>query len=71
MSEDRLEAHQREDKRRKEEWGATMANWRSWGSWFSWGSPVGLGIWFVCTALALAILLSSVAKFVAAMGWVG
>ncbi len=32
-------------------------NWRAWGSWFSWGSPVGLGLFFVETAVAIAILV--------------
>ena len=31
-------------------------HWRAWGSWFSWGSPVGLGLFFVLVAIAVAIL---------------
>jgi hypothetical protein len=33
-----------------------MKNWRAWGSWFSWGSPVGLGIFFLCLAGAIWVL---------------
>lgn len=33
----------------KEHWN----HWRAWGSWFSWGSPVGLGLFFVLTSLAV------------------
>lgn len=36
---------------------AHWTHWRAWGSWFSWGSPVGLGLFFVLVAVALAILL--------------
>ena len=36
---------------------AHWSHWRAWGSWFSWGSPVGLGLFFVLTALAAAILI--------------
>jgi hypothetical protein len=32
---------------------AHWSHWRAWGSWFSWGSPVGLGLFFVLTALAV------------------
>jgi hypothetical protein len=32
-------------------------HWRAWGSWFSWGSPVGLGLFFVLTTIAAAILI--------------
>lgn len=31
-------------------------HWRSWGSWFSWGSPVGLGLFFIATAVSVWIL---------------
>ena len=34
-----------------------MSHWRAWGSWFSWGSPIGLGLFFVETAIAIAILV--------------
>lgn len=64
------EEHMREDKRREEWEKNTFSNWRSWGSWFSWGSPVGLGIWFVSAALALAIVLESIGRFVVMMGWI-
>lgn len=36
---------------------AHWSHWRAWGSWFSWGSPVGLGLFFVLSALAAAILI--------------
>lgn len=36
---------------------AHWSHWRAWGSWFSWGSPVGLGLFFVLVAIAIAILL--------------
>lgn len=36
---------------------AHWSHWRAWGSWFSWGSPVGLGLFFVLLALAVAILM--------------
>jgi hypothetical protein len=43
--------------RKKEDWYENhMKNWRSWGSWFSWGSPVGLGLFFVLSAVTLWIL---------------
>ena len=29
--------------------------WKAWGSWFSWGSPVGLGLFLVETAVAVWI----------------
>lgn len=32
---------------------AHWSHWRAWGSWFSWGSPVGLGLFFVLTSLAV------------------
>lgn len=32
-------------------------HWRAWGSWFSWGSPVGLGLFFVLLAIAVAIFV--------------
>lgn len=35
---------------------ASMKNWRTWRSWFSWGSPVGLGLFFISTAVTLWIL---------------
>jgi hypothetical protein len=31
-------------------------HWRSWGSWFSWGSPVGLSIFFLSTAVTIWII---------------
>lgn len=34
----------------------THKNWRAWGSWFSWGSPVGLGLFFIESAVAVWIL---------------
>ncbi|MCA9338167.1 hypothetical protein KC949_01295 [Candidatus Saccharibacteria bacterium] len=34
----------------------SMQYWRSWGSWFSWGSPVGLGLFFIETAVAAWIV---------------
>ena len=34
----------------------SLKHWRSWGSWFSWGSPVGLGLFFISTAITLWIL---------------
>lgn len=34
-----------------------LSHWRAWGSWFSWGSPVGLGIFFVMTAVSVAIVM--------------
>ncbi len=34
----------------------SLKHWRSWGSWFSWGSPVGLGLFFISSAVALWIL---------------
>ncbi len=36
---------------------AHWSHWRAWGSWFSWGSPVGLGLFFVLSTIAVAILL--------------
>lgn len=30
--------------------------WKAWGSWFSWGSPVGLGLFLVETAIAVWII---------------
>lgn len=36
---------------------AHWSHWRAWGSWFSWGSPVGLGLFFVLGATAIAILI--------------
>ena len=36
---------------------AHWSHWRAWGSWFSWGSPVGLGLFFVLDAVAIAILI--------------
>lgn len=34
----------------------TFKHWRAWGSWFSWGSPTGLGLFFIETAVAVWIL---------------
>lgn len=34
----------------------SLKHWRSWGSWFSWGSPVGLGLFFISSAITLWIL---------------
>jgi hypothetical protein len=34
--------------------------WRAWGSWFSWGSPVGLGIFFVCAAIAFYLVVVAI-----------
>jgi len=71
MTEEQME----EDKKQKEDWDRyvkrDMTHWRSWGSWFSWGSPVGLGIWFVCASIALAITLIAVGRFIVMMGWIG
>lgn len=39
---------------------AHWSHWRAWGSWFSWGSPVGLGLFFVLLAAAVAILLYAI-----------
>ena len=36
---------------------AHWSHWRAWGSWFSWGSPVGLGLFFVLSTIAAAILI--------------
>lgn len=56
----------KEEKEQKdiEQWKAFKENfewsplpWRAWGSWFSWGSPVGLGLFFVLTTIAAAILI--------------
>jgi len=33
--------------------GWPTQHWRAWGSWFSWGSPVGLGLFFLLTALSI------------------
>jgi hypothetical protein len=48
------------DKGQYEQWRelsqAHWSHWRAWGSWFSWGSPVGLGLFFVLLAIAVAIL---------------
>jgi hypothetical protein len=35
-----------------------------WKSWSSWVSPVGLGIFFLTTSLALAILLYTILNLV-------
>ncbi|MEO5646085.1 MAG: hypothetical protein ABIO57_03405 [Candidatus Paceibacterota bacterium] len=43
----------------KEWYKDSMRNWRSWGSWFSWGSPVGLGIWFLCVAGTIWIIMQA------------
>lgn len=34
----------------------SLRHWRAWGSWFSWGSPVGLGLFFLCAAGAIWII---------------
>jgi hypothetical protein len=34
----------------------SLKHWRAWGSWFSWGSPVGLSLFFVSTAVTIWIL---------------
>lgn len=48
---------QEEKDRLSTEWyERTHKNWRAWGSWFSWGSPVGLGLFFIETALAAWII---------------
>jgi len=36
-----------------------LKHWRSWGSWFSWGSPIGLGIWFLCLAATFWIVMQA------------
>ena len=36
-----------------------MKNWRAWGSWFSWGSPVGLGIFFLCAGGTVWIVVQA------------
>jgi hypothetical protein len=43
----------------KEWYRDSMRNWRSWGSWFSWGSPIGLGIWFLCVAGTIWIIVQA------------
>ncbi|MDB5183367.1 MAG: hypothetical protein JWO07_48 [Candidatus Saccharibacteria bacterium] len=54
MSDDKKSLSERHAEHREEnwDWNAHMKNWRSWGSWFSWGSPVGLGLFLVLTAVA-------------------
>ena len=37
-------------------------HWRSWGSWFSWGSPVGLSIFFLSTAVTIWIIAGILAN---------
>ncbi len=61
---DRDEKRLEKDKKAKEQYEqwremsqAHWSHWRAWGSWFSWGSPVGLGMFFVLTAIAAAILI--------------
>lgn len=54
-------AREKKHQAEREEWRelskAHWNHWRAWGSWFSWGSPVGLGLFFVLSALAAAILV--------------
>jgi hypothetical protein len=54
-------AKEKKAKQQYEEWRemsqAHWSHWRAWGSWFSWGSPVGLGLFFVLTIFAAAILI--------------
>jgi hypothetical protein len=61
---DREKKRQAKEKLAKEQYDqwqemskAHWSHWRAWGSWFSWGSPVGLGLFFVLAALAVAILI--------------
>lgn len=61
---DRTEKQIAREKKAKEEYAqwqelskAHWSHWRAWGSWFSWGSPVGLGLFFVLTALSAAIVI--------------
>lgn len=30
------------------DWSEKHFPWRAYMSWFSWGSPIGLGIFFIC-----------------------
>lgn len=43
------------------------ARFGMWKSWSSWSSPVGLGIFLLTTALALAIFLYTVLNLVGAV----
>lgn len=61
---DHEEKRVEKDKKAKEQYEqwremsqAHWSHWRAWGSWFSWGSPVGLGMFFVLTAVSAAILI--------------
>lgn len=55
--EDKKQQDLEEWKSFKENFGWSPLPWRAWGSWFSWGSPVGLGLFFVLLAVAIAILV--------------
>ena len=50
------------DYNEKEYWDWHMKNWRAWGSWFSWGSPVGLGIFFLCAGGTIWIIVEAFKK---------
>lgn len=52
----KLSAHDRQLKQWQELSKAHWNHWRAWGSWFSWGSPVGLGIFLVLSAITFAII---------------
>ncbi|MBA3788976.1 hypothetical protein H0X32_01100 [Patescibacteria group bacterium] len=43
------------------------ARFGMWQSWSSWSSPVGLGVFFLTTALALAVVLYALLSLVGAV----
>ncbi len=64
MDDKKKSVKQLHDQHRADYWddSANLKHWRAWGSWFSWGSPVGLGLFFISTAVTLWILAQ-------AFGW--
>lgn len=53
-----MEESKVEQKVKDFEW--TELPWKAWGSWFSWGSPIGLGFFLVCLAVAFYIVVAAV-----------